>query len=200
MFKTRMRDEKILETVLINVIKMFTERKFFDPKNLDNTIRKLVGLHPDDLTYNIKDVNNNTISILILPQKITGVTKNSIVSEFLNIHKDNYKVLIIKDINKKAHQHILGNHANTEIFKEEELMINLIDIDLVPKYIILTPEETKSFFQKYKCTKKEMPKILVNDPAARYYNMKIGNICRIIRPSGSSGLASSYRLVVGYTK
>jgi len=37
-----------------------------------------------------------------------------------------------------------------------------------------------------------MPRMLVSDPHAKYYNMKVGDICRLIRPSMT---AAFYRLI-----
>ena len=41
-----------------------------------------------------------------------------------------------------------------------------------------------------------MPKINFSDPIARYYNAKIEDVFRIIRPSPTSGKSIFYRRVV----
>ena len=41
-----------------------------------------------------------------------------------------------------------------------------------------------------------MKKILVNDPVARFYNAKVGDLFKIIRPSITSGKDIDYRIVI----
>ena len=87
------------------------------------------------------------------------------------------------------------------MFLEKELMINIIEHDIVPEHKILTPEEKLIFYEEYSCKKKNLPRILNTDPVAKYYNMKPGDICKIIRVSEVSGSVFSYRIVTkGYAK
>ena len=41
-----------------------------------------------------------------------------------------------------------------------------------------------------------MKKILVNDPIARFYGAKVGDLFKIIRPSVTSGKEIDYRMVI----
>jgi DNA-directed RNA polymerase I, II, and III subunit RPABC1 len=50
--------------------------------------------------------------------------------------------------------------------------------------------------EEYLVKPKELPRIYVYDPIARYYYAKNGDIFRIERPSLTSGVAVVYRLVV----
>ena len=86
--------------------------------------------------------------------------------------------------------------GNSEIFTEEEMMINLVDYVLVPKHEVLDAEKSKTFYTDFKCKKRNMPKIFTGDPVARYFNMKPNDIVRITRPSDTAGSYISYRLVV----
>lgn len=187
----------ITNTILTNIVKMLTERGFLKKTDLEENINKLTRTISDDLSYKIK-VNNEkeqTFAIKLIPQKISSVSKTSVIGEFLNSYKDNPKIVIVKDISKKANQYINQNFKNTEIFNEEELMINLIDHEIVPKHELLSKEELKDFYKKFNVKKKNMPKLNINDPVARYYNMKKNDIVRITRPSQTSGKVISYRLV-----
>ena len=40
-----------------------------------------------------------------------------------------------------------------------------------------------------------MPRLLSSDPVARYFGMKSGDVCRIIRNSQMTGETSYYRMV-----
>lgn len=202
LFQIEKNAEDIRITILTNIVKMMTERKLLKEQNLQSNIAKLVDFKTDEQTYVIdlendnKNYKVNKMAIKLINQKITAVNKSLGINEFLNNFKDYPKIMIIKGISKKANQYILNNYSNTEIFLEEEMMINLIDHDLVPRHILLTPEESETFYENFNCKKRNMPKIFSSDPVAKYYNMQIGDICRIIRPSETAGFAATYRLVV----
>lgn len=182
------------QIVLTNIIKMFAERKYISDER--SKINEILNMQPNDLTYHIKIDDGSTISIKFMLQKITAVNKTSGINDFLNYFKDNHKFIVVNSINKKAHQYIKNNYKNTEIFSEEELMINLVDHVLVPKHELLSDQEKDIFFDKYHCKKRSVPKMLTSDPIARYYNMKPNDIVRITRPSKQSGYSRSFRLVI----
>lgn len=173
---------------------MLTARGTLSKNDLKKNIKDITSKHPDDLVYKIK--KKELIVILLLPQKITSVTKISPINDFLSRYKKDHKIIIVKAINKKAKQYIINTYANSEIFLEEDLMINLIDHELVPKHQLLTPDEANKIYDAYNCKKKNLPRILHTDQIVKYYNMKPGDICRIIRPSITSGIGITYRLVV----
>ena len=50
--------------------------------------------------------------------------------------------------------------------------------------------------EEYNLKQGNLQKILKTDAIARYYNAKIGDIFRIIRPSFYSGEGYSYRIVI----
>jgi len=121
-------------TVLTNIIKMLTERGLLNKSDLNKNIKDITSKHPDDLVYKIKNKDNKLTTALLYPYKVTSVTKTSAVNDFLNAYKNEHKIIIVKDINKKSRQHIINNYSNSEIFLEEILMINLIDHELVPDH------------------------------------------------------------------
>ncbi len=114
----------------------------------------------------------------------------------MNTYKKNSKLVVVKEISKKAGQLVKTNYPKTEIFLDVELLMNIIDHHLVPRHELLEASEVKTFYEKFNCKKRNMPKILTSDPIVRYYNMNIGDICRITRPSENSGYSVTYRLVV----
>jgi len=197
--------DEIRKTVLTNIIKMLTARKLLNYDKIEDNIKKITETISDDQIYIIdldqKIDNYDKYIIKLSQQQIKAIKKSYGIDDFLHTYKNKPKIIVVKDISTKASRSILNDYKRTEIFTEEFLMINLIDHNIVPRHELLTEEETNIFFEKYNCKKKNMPKILIDDPVARYYNMKIGDICRIIRPSEKSGLTVSYRLVIkGYIK
>ena len=191
----------IRNTVLTNIVKMLTERGYLNKDQLATNIDTIIGSEPGDNVYKVKTDkydgdNEKLFAVRILQQKITAVNKASGILDFLTAYKNNKMIIVVKSMGKKAYQYIANNFPNAEIFLEEDLMINLIDHVLVPKHELLTPEEEEVFYEKFNCKKRNLPRIFSTDPVARYYNMKPGHICRIIRPSETSGYVVTYRLVV----
>lgn len=192
--------EDIRITVLTNTIIMLTERGIFKKEQLDDNIKKILSIKSDDMTYimpiDTERYNNKEFIIKLIPQKITAINKSFGISDFLNTYKTTPKIIVVHEISKKALQFIMKNYPDTELFLEEELMINIIEHDIVPKHQILTTEEQWDVLQKYKLKKKQLPRIMNSDPIARYYNMKPGDICKITRPSEKAGYTVAYRLVI----
>jgi DNA-directed RNA polymerase subunit H (RpoH/RPB5) len=193
--------EYIKNTVLTNTIKMLTERKILLKENEEKNIKKIINTQSDDLIYKVDYENEEKkdkkyIIIKILNQKITAINKTSPIGEFLNQYKNDNKLVIVKSISNKTKQLVTNTYSNTEVFLEKELMMNLIEHTYVPLHEILSNEESQQIIESYNTRKRDMPKILTNDPIARYYNMQPGQICRILRPSETSGYVPYYRLVI----
>ena len=70
------------------------------------------------------------------------------------------------------------------------------DHDNVPEHILLTPEEGEKILALYGIEAPQLPKIHVNDPAAKEINAKVGDIIRIIRRSPTANQSVFYRLVI----
>lgn len=179
--------EDVRQTVLTNCVKMLNERGV-QTFTVDNVLKQ----QSDDLIYNIGD----KIVCKIIFHKITAINKSYGMMEFVENYKDSKKIIVVKEINKRVLQHAKDINSNLEVFMEKELMINLIDHELVPKHKVLSKEKGEEVLKSYIAKKKNMPKILSNDPVSRYYGVKPGDIFRIVRPSEKSGLVPTYRLVV----
>ena len=187
--------------ILTNTIKMLTNRhNVLNPDNLEKNIKKVEDQLDENLFFSIKsDYNEDVYNIKIYYQKLTTIKKITSIEEFILKNKKAKKILILSSINNKVYNQLM-QYKNIEAFFDYELMINLVDLHIIPKHHLLTEEEKDIYIQSYhQMTKnnfKGMSKMFVSDPVARYYNMKIGDIVRIIRPSVTSGNSVFYRRII----
>ena len=175
---------------------MLIARKLISADRQNEKIKQITGLNSDNQLYRVQ-MDNSVMLVKLINQKITSVSKSSIISEFLTMHKTQPKIIVVTGISPKA-QNILQSetYPNTEIFLAKELLINIIDHISVPKYTLLTDDEAKEVIHVYHAKKKDLPKQLVFDPISKYYNAKPGQMFRIVRPSETAGEVATYRLVV----
>ena len=68
--------------------------------------------------------------------------------------------------------------------------------DYVPKHVKLNQEEAEEILKKLNVTKKQLPRILKEDPAIAEFEVKKGDIIKIIRKSPTMGEAEFYRVAV----
>ncbi|MCO5590215.1 hypothetical protein L7F22_044184 [Adiantum nelumboides] len=109
-------------------------------------------------------------------------------------------IIIYQDkMTASAHKVIdaMRTQFDLEDFHETALLVNITHHHLVPRHDVLTDEEKKALLDRYRLKETQLPRIQVSDPVARYYGMKRGQVCKITRPSETSGRYCSYRICLG---
>lgn len=194
-----------LSDVKTTIVKIFTNRGFINLENRDKYINKLIKNENDDMEYIIEldnDKNYNTtiknkkVYIKFFDYKISSINKTSPIGEFITKYDKEYKFLVVQDINSKSENIIESYETQVEIFKFNKIQSDITEHDLVPTHIVLSKEEGEEVLESYRARKRDMPLIRTTDPVAKYFNMKPGEIVKIIRPSPITCEVISYRLVI----
>jgi DNA-directed RNA polymerase subunit H (RpoH/RPB5) len=190
-----MTDEEITNKVITNIVKMLSSRKLLNKNQIESTIQKMISLNPANRIYPL-NIKGSDIIIKISKQKMTSINKSTDVGGFLNKNTGKHTILVVKDVSKKIRQFIKKTHPFVEIFEENELMINIIENVFVPEHEVLSQEDKIEFYKTYNAQTKNIGSMFLSDPISRYYKMKIGDICRIKRPSETNCYINSYRVVM----
>jgi len=80
--------------------------------------------------------------------------------------------------------------------KEKEPSYDVFQHDLVPRHILLKPNEAKAALERYHIRPFQLPYVKVSDPAARAIGAKPGDIIKVIRKSVTAGESDFFRYVV----
>ncbi len=72
----------------------------------------------------------------------------------------------------------------------------VIEHELIPEHSKLSKKDAEELFEKYNITLKELPKILVSDPAIAHLDVEVGDVIMIKRRSRTAGETVFYRGVV----
>ena len=175
---------------------MFSNRKMINENDINKLYNELIKDNINKVTYEIK-LNPKNILITFINNKISSTKKIDNINKIINNNKINIFIINYKQSNATIVSRVWKEliKFNIEVFYDYELIINLIDNILIPKHELLIEDQKKKFIDEYKIQFEQLPILLLYDPISRYYNYKINDIIRIIRPSLTSGKAISYRLV-----
>jgi DNA-directed RNA polymerase subunit H (RpoH/RPB5) len=139
--------------------------------------------------------NNYKIAVKFYNAKLNTLKNDNEIEDFLSKYPQYHKIFIVNDIAPKAEKQIADSN-NNEVFRIMEIIRDISKHHLVPKHIMLTKEEAAKFMEEYKLKKKDMGRIYVDDPMARYLYAQKDDIIQIIRETITSGYSTYYRLVV----
>lgn len=185
-----------IDKILLNLTKMLTERKVLIDKNIKKNHESLLKQKNEERIFSIKsETSADVYHIYIIYGKLTTIKKIQGLDGFLAKSKGQHRIFIGDNVSQKAFKQFL-ELKKSEVFFEYELLMNIVEHELQPKFEMLTEEEKNKKFEEYEIDKRNMSKILSTDPISRYYSAKPGDIFRIIRPSPFTGMGFHYRIVV----
>lgn len=68
--------------------------------------------------------------------------------------------------------------------------------ELVPKHELLNEKEKEELLKHYGIALKQLPRILIADPAIKNLNGNLGDVVRVTRKSETAGQTVYYRVIV----
>ena len=105
-------------------------------------------------------------------------------------------LIVIRNKPNSTLQRIAREYRNVQLFWIQNLLVNITHHRLNPRFDKLSETEIQEVMTQYRLTSKfQIPMILKEDPISRYYAYSTGTVCRITRPSITSGEYISYRCV-----
>lgn len=184
--------KEISEIVLTNVLKMCQRRNLID--NINPLLENLKEDFINKSIIEFKTKNDMKISIYHYTGKVASIVQGSPLYDYLKNFVDIHKIIIMKDPTKRSAKQITYEYPNSNFFFEYEMMEDIPSKMFIPEHILLSDKEKKDFLEIFK--ENELSKINDTDMMSRYYNAKVGDIFKIIRPSLTAGKNIFYRKVV----
>tara|TARA_B100001093_G_C26664329_1_gene943316 strand:+ start:99 stop:719 length:621 start_codon:yes stop_codon:yes gene_type:complete len=155
----------------------------------ENDLRHMVANNKLDIICHDNDASKNIYIKFLLSVKI----KPSLVKEVLDemekkmnessgdINESNLEIIIV--IRNKPNNSIfrlLKDYNNVQVMWLNQLKFNPTKHFIVPEHVKMTEEESKEIVRYYSLTSKfQLPLLLKDDPIARYYNFRVGDIIKI---------------------
>ena len=186
------------------IIEMLEDRGYSIPKeyleiNFD-TFRHLYTMKNYDIICSHSN-NQNKIYVKFIHQ--IKIKPNSIREFIDNIYKENLDsndqlifVLKIKPNNSILKIPKEKDYKNVEIKWLSRLQFNITKHELVPSHTLVSDEELNQLRETYNLTNlSQLPKMSKDDPISKYYNYKVGQVCKIERPSKTSSKYIFYRYI-----
>ena len=157
----------------------------------------------DLICSNKKNTETKIYVKYLLQSKIRLVNLKNIIEDMIeNLVENNSEIIfIIKDkisnmvsYDNMFDSYVTVDNIHIQIFSIENLLVNITKHVLVPPLRILSDEEKDTIVETYRLNKlTQLPIILKSDPVAKFYGVRKGDLCEIVRPSETSGIYINYR-------
>ncbi len=165
-------------------------------------LSSLIDDNREDVDENVYMLNLGSLKIVVafILVHVTGINKVVEFTDFIQKYDDPYKLVVFSSITDKAKTFMLNSNNNKthklEIFTESDVSANILKIDYSPEsYQLLTKEEIEEVKNKYSVDQTTLPGIMTTDPVVTFYDLKPGDIVRIVRRSETSCKVPTRRIV-----
>ena len=178
---------QLAKTQNIN-IKQALSKSYFKTES-DGTVKMVYVYYPESVIEKgkIKELNVKAIRSIVKLMQSHDIEHIILMTE-AGIRRD-----ALKEFDKLPSYQV-------ESFVFDEMTYNLTKHFLVPKYTLMTNEEMTDMLKRNRLRITDLPRMYKNDPVARYYGAKPGQLFKILRdPMYSASLIPEqlyYRLIL----
>lgn len=184
---------------------MLDKRGYMVPKEMREitpaSFREKFGEDPgrEALTILVEKADDETNQLFVFfpEDEKVGVKPIKTYTDRMRSESVTNAIMVLRvDITPFAKQAVqeMSDSFRIEHFKESELLVDITQHQLVPEHQVLTQNEKSELLKRYRLKETQLPRIQPNDPVARYYGMKRGQVVKIIRPSETAGRYVTYRV------
>jgi DNA-directed RNA polymerase subunit H (RpoH/RPB5) len=151
-------------------------------------------------------INNSKSNKLLVKYVINSKLRQSVILSLIDdilttLNEGDTLILIVKDKinNIDTLETYLDSYYDkdkifVQIFWIDRLQVNIMEHVMVPEHTIINETEKQNLLKEWSVSSlNQLPLILSKDPVAKYLGMKKGDVCKIKRPSETSGIYMSYR-------
>ena len=168
----------------------------YDEKNNNRTIIRFIKDINEKKKGTLMGIQNqkDSISVEVELRELTNFLRDT------NQLSNNDRIIFVICYGEKlhkVHEKLEEDLLNTQFFHVNRLIFNITKHEYVPKHELLYKNEIEIIKKKLNINHiKQLPIIQINDPIARYFGMKYGDVCRIYRPSPTTKIHICYRACV----
>ena len=188
----------------------------YDTKNYDQQTKeelnilyqnhsKKINYEMDSLDILIEGPSNKILVKYVLSEKLRGKNvEKQLDTQYEGLLEDNDTCIIItKDlVNYKGtleeyvNKVFLTKKRYVQVLWLNRLLFDITQHELTPNYRILSNEEKQGVLDRFHLTDHNMPNVLVTDPLACFYGVKVGEVVEITKASETNGYNTDYRLCI----
>ena len=188
----------------------------YDTKNYDQQTKeelnilyqnhsKKINYEMDSLDILIEGPSNKILVKYVLSEKLRGKNvEKQLDTQYEGLLEDNDTCIIItKDlVNYKGtleeyvNRVFLTKKRYVQVLWLNRLLFDITQHELTPNYRILSEEEKQGVLDRFHLTDHNMPNVLVTDPLACFYGVKVGEVVEITKASETNGYNTDYRLCI----
>lgn len=193
--KTERSNDELIQDILSNTLKMLSNRRYV----VDDQLQPLLNLDEPNMTsyanseYTVTANNGVIYAIKITLEAGTTHKAGSSIANFAEAYPGP-KIYACSAPTSEVIKY--GNRNQIQVIDEQFLRYDLLEHDLQPKFELLSPKEQRLMLRDYAVTRAVLPDMAYNDRVARYFDLPVGTIIRIVRPSPQTGVAVVYRRIV----
>lgn len=146
------------------------------------------------------DASQEMFARISLEDKVGVAVLRDYVKKLEDVEADkgeeNVKGLLVASNRFTHYARRESKEKNIWIITSKDPRFDIFTHGLVPEHVICPDEELKDLLAKYSLQRRQLPKILISDPAIKAVGAKPGQVVKIFRESAISGESIAYRLVV----